>query len=54
MFFMNRALGRDLGWFWYDWLFTTESVDGRISAVESARPAARASRCGRTGRCRRR
>lgn len=31
MFFMNRALGRDLGWFWYYWLFTTESVDGSIS-----------------------
>ncbi len=30
MFFMNRALGRDLGWFWYYWLFTTESVDGSI------------------------
>ena len=29
MFFMNKALGRDLGWFWYYWLFTTESVDGR-------------------------
>lgn len=34
MFFMNRALGRDLGWFWNGWLFNTESVDGRISAVE--------------------
>ena len=33
MFFMNRALGRDLGWFWYYWLFTTESVDGRIASV---------------------
>jgi hypothetical protein len=30
MFFMNRALNRDLGWFWYYWLFTTESVDGSI------------------------
>jgi hypothetical protein len=30
MFFMNRALGRDLGWFWHAWLFTTESVDGSI------------------------
>jgi hypothetical protein len=30
MFFMNRALGRDLSWFWYYWLFTTESVDGSI------------------------
>ena len=33
MFFMNRALGRDLGWFWYAWLFTTESVDGSIANV---------------------
>jgi hypothetical protein len=30
MFFMNRALGRDLSWFWYYWLFTTETVDGSI------------------------
>jgi aminopeptidase N len=30
MFFMNHALKRDLGWFWYYWLFTTESVDGSI------------------------
>jgi hypothetical protein len=29
-FYMQRALGRDLGWFWYYWLFTTESVDGSI------------------------
>ncbi|MEJ2204699.1 MAG: M1 family metallopeptidase [Gemmatimonadota bacterium] len=33
MFFMNDALGRDLGWFWYSWLFTTESVDGSIASV---------------------
>jgi hypothetical protein len=33
MFFMNRALGRDLSWFWYSWLFTTESVDGSIQSV---------------------
>jgi len=31
MFFMNRALGRDLGWFWNAWLFTTERVDGSIT-----------------------
>ena len=30
MFFMSNALKRDLGWFWYYWLFTTESVDGSI------------------------
>ena len=35
MFFMNNALGRDLGWFWYYWLFTTESVDGSIQRVVS-------------------
>lgn len=35
MFFMNRTLNRDLGWFWYYWLFTTESVDARIASVEA-------------------
>jgi hypothetical protein len=35
MFFMQNALGRDLGWFWYYWLFTTESVDGSIVSVAS-------------------
>ncbi|MGE3618644.1 MAG: M1 family metallopeptidase [Gemmatimonadales bacterium] len=33
MFFMNRALGRDLSWFWYYWLFTTESVEGSLASV---------------------
>ena len=32
MFFMNRALGQDLGWFWYYWLFTTERTDGSIQS----------------------
>ncbi len=36
MFFMNNALGRDLGWFWYYWLFTTESVDGSIQDVTTS------------------
>jgi hypothetical protein len=36
MFFMNRALKQDLGWFWYYWLFTTESVDGSIQRVTSS------------------
>ena len=36
MFFMNRALNRDLGWFWYYWLFTTESVDGSIQGVATS------------------
>jgi len=34
-FFMSNALNRDLGWFWYYWLFTTESVDGSIQSVET-------------------
>jgi hypothetical protein len=36
MFFMNNALKRDLGWFWYYWLFTTESVDGSIQGVKTS------------------
>ena len=32
-FFMNKELGRDLNWFWYYWLFTTERVDGSIKNV---------------------
>jgi len=32
-FFMNDALGQDLGWFWYSWLFTTDAVDGSIAEV---------------------
>ncbi|HJQ10356.1 MAG TPA: M1 family metallopeptidase [Gemmatimonadaceae bacterium] len=31
--FMSNALHRDLGWFWYYWLWTTESVDGAIQSV---------------------
>jgi hypothetical protein len=33
VFFMNASLKRDLNWFWYAWLWTTESVDGGIDAV---------------------
>lgn len=33
MFFMDRALGRDLGWFWRGWLFGTESTDGSVASV---------------------
>jgi hypothetical protein len=33
IFFMDRALGKDLQWFWYYWLWTTESVDGSIANV---------------------
>jgi hypothetical protein len=32
-YFMNGALKQDLGWFWYYWLWTTESVDGSIQSV---------------------
>ena len=35
MFFMNKALRRDLSWFWNSWLFTTESVDGRLASVKT-------------------
>jgi hypothetical protein len=35
MFFMNRALKQDLGWFWNYWLFTTERVDGSIARVQT-------------------
>jgi hypothetical protein len=35
MFFMNKALNRDLGWFWNAWLFTTERVDGSITSVRT-------------------
>ena len=34
--FMSGALHRDLGWFWYYWLFTTESVDGAIDRVTTS------------------
>ncbi|HZD04699.1 MAG TPA: M1 family metallopeptidase, partial [Longimicrobiales bacterium] len=34
-FSMDRALDRDLGWFWYYWLFTTDAVDGSIQQVTS-------------------
>jgi hypothetical protein len=32
-FFMSNALEMDLGWFWYYWLWTTESVEGSIAEV---------------------
>jgi hypothetical protein len=35
-FFMNRALGQDLSWFWYYWLFTTESSEGSIRNVTTS------------------
>ena len=33
IFLMNRELKQDLGWFWYYWLWTTESVDASIATV---------------------
>ena len=33
IFFMDKQLGKDLQWFWYYWLWTTESVDGSIASV---------------------
>jgi hypothetical protein len=36
VFFMSNALERDLGWFWYYWLWTTESVDGSIESVSGS------------------
>ncbi|MEO8201536.1 MAG: M1 family metallopeptidase [Gemmatimonadota bacterium] len=35
MFAMNKGLGKDLSWFWYYWLFTSESVDESITKVET-------------------
>ncbi|HUP88703.1 MAG TPA: M1 family metallopeptidase [Longimicrobiales bacterium] len=32
-FFMNNALKQDLGWFWYYWIWSNESVDGSIQNV---------------------
>jgi hypothetical protein len=33
--FMDNALHKDLSWFWYYWLFTTESVDGSIASART-------------------
>jgi hypothetical protein len=33
--FMNSALKQDLNWFWYYWLWTTESVDPSIASVKT-------------------
>lgn len=35
MFFMDHELGENLDWFWYYWLFTTESVEGSIQDVKT-------------------
>ena len=36
IFLMNRELKQDLNWFWYYWLWTTESVDPSIASVTNA------------------
>ena len=36
--FINKSLGKDLNWFWYYWLWTTESVDGKIANVTKSGP----------------
>ncbi|MXV14062.1 M1 family metallopeptidase [Hufsiella ginkgonis] len=36
IFFMDNELGQDLEWFWYYWLWTTESVEGSIQDVKTA------------------
>ncbi len=36
MFAMNREFQMDLGWFWYYWLFTTESSNGSIASVTNS------------------
>ncbi len=40
VFFMNNTLKQDLSWFWYYWLWTTESVDGRIANVSTVKARA--------------
>ena len=35
IFFMSNVLEHDLDWFWYYWLWTTESVDGSIESVDT-------------------
>jgi hypothetical protein len=38
-FSMNRSLGRNLDWFWYQWFFTTYTVDQSIESVTVNKPA---------------
>ena len=35
VFFMNNELGQNLEWFWYYWLWSTESVEGSIQNVKT-------------------
>ncbi len=36
--FMSNSLKHELNWFWYYWLWTTESVDGSIDSVTTTGP----------------
>ncbi|HVL67484.1 MAG TPA: M1 family metallopeptidase [Vicinamibacterales bacterium] len=36
IFLMNRELKQDLNWFWYYWLWTTESVEPSIATVTTS------------------
>lgn len=36
-FAMQRSIGRDLGWFWNDWFFTTHTFDQGIESVHTTR-----------------
>jgi hypothetical protein len=38
MFYMDKALNRDLGWFWNAWLFETAIVDNAITDVTTKGP----------------
>ncbi|MEO5902417.1 MAG: M1 family metallopeptidase [Gemmatimonadaceae bacterium] len=37
---MNKSLGKDLGWFWYEWFFTTNTFDQAIESVTTQGPNA--------------
>jgi len=37
IFFMDNELGQDLEWFWYYWLWTTETVEGSIQDVKTVK-----------------
>ena len=41
---MNTSLGKDLGWFWYEWFFTTNTFDQAIESVPTE-VAKRSSPC---------
>jgi len=38
MFYMDKSLNRDLGWFWYYWLFSTTTVNNSIASVTTKGP----------------